>query len=109
MEKHKKTSYNSQLFNMAEFKKDVSTYCWLVKLAICISTILCSISTYGSVSVLVYIWMEDFEIPFEVVAWIPTVLGASTFLPGKARLTIKFNYIKLSKDNIFNTTTQPML
>ena len=63
-------------------KKDEGWYCWLVAGAIFISNTLASMSTYGTISVLVYIWIEKFDIPTEVATWAPSVMNISMFLIG---------------------------
>ena len=65
-----------------EIRKDVGWYCWLVIAAIFFSMIVLSISTYGTISVLVYIWTEKFNISTEVVVMAPSVMSGSLFLLG---------------------------
>ena len=65
-----------------DMKKDGGWYCWLVIAAVFTSMMIMSISTYGSISVLVYIWAEKFNITTEVAAWAPGVMNGSRFLLG---------------------------
>ena len=60
-----------------------SSYSWLVMVAAFISDFLTGISTYGSVSVLVYVWGDLFEISTDVAAWAPAIMGSFFFLTGK--------------------------
>ena len=63
-------------------KKDEGWYCWLVAGAIMVSMTLASMSTYGTIAVLVDIWTNKFNIPTEVVAWAPSIMYVSVMLIG---------------------------
>ena len=67
-------------------KKDEGWYCWLVAGAIMTSMTLTSMSTYGTISVLVNIWTNKFNIPAEVVAWAPAIMNVSMLLIGNLRV-----------------------
>ena len=45
--------------------------------------LLAGISSYGSVSVLVYVWGEKFDISTEVTAWAAAIMGGFFSLTGE--------------------------
>ena len=60
-----------------------SSYSWLVMVAAFTAELLAGISSYGSVSVLVYVWGEKFDISTEVTAWAAAIMGGFFFLTGE--------------------------
>ena len=47
-----------------------------------LSEMIVGMSTYGSLSVLVYMWSEIFHLTTDVAAWSASIMGASFFLTG---------------------------
>ena len=47
------------------------------------SMFLCGMSTFGSVSVLVYVWSEMFKLNANLAAWVPAIMGASYQMTGR--------------------------
>ena len=54
-----------------------SRYFWLVMASVLYSMFLCGMLTFGSVSVLVYVWSEMFKLNANLAAWAPAIMGAS--------------------------------
>lgn len=63
-----------------------SKYSWLVMASVLYSMFLCGMLSFGSVSVLVYVWSEMFEVNADLVAWAPAIMGASYQMTGKKLL-----------------------
>ena len=72
-------------------KANSSGYCWLVMVAAFLSELIVGLSTYGSLSVLVYMWSEIFHLTTDVAAWSASIMGASFFLTGT--YVIEYNSI----------------
>ena len=60
-----------------------SKYSCLVMASMLYSMFLCGMLSFGSLSVLVYVWSEMFEVNADLVAWAPAILGASYQMTGK--------------------------
>ena len=69
-------------------KKDEGWYCWLVAGAIMMSMTLASMSTFGTIAVLIHIWTKKFNIPTEVVAWAPAIMNVSMMLIGNLCVSV---------------------
>ena len=67
-----------------------SKYSWLVMASMLYSMFLCGMLSFGSLSVLVYVWSEMFEVNADLVAWAPAILGASYQMTGKRFFSQKF-------------------
>ncbi|XP_067930839.1 monocarboxylate transporter 5-like [Watersipora subatra] len=65
-----------------ENKKDEGWYCWLAFAAMTISMLMFAASTYGTIAVLLYTWIEMFNLTTEMAVLAPAVLSGSRFLPG---------------------------
>ena len=58
-------------------------YSWLVMVAALLSNFLCGMLTYGSVSVLSYVWADTFKLDADIAAWAPSIMGACFQLTGE--------------------------
>lgn len=58
-------------------------YACVVMVSILYSLFLCGLLTFGSLSVLVYIWSERFRLDAGLAAWAPAIMGASYQLTGE--------------------------
>ncbi|XP_067930002.1 monocarboxylate transporter 14-like [Watersipora subatra] len=65
-----------------ENKKDEGWYCWLAFAAITISMMVFAASTYGTIAVLLYTWIDMFNLTTEMAVLAPAVLSGSIFLTG---------------------------
>ena len=66
-----------------EVKKDSGWYVWLAAAAILVSMTVSQMATYGTISVMVYIWSEKFNITTDTVVWAPSIMNGSMFLLGE--------------------------
>ena len=61
-----------------------SKYSWLVMASVLYSMFLCGMLTFGSVSVLVYVWSEMFKLnAYYLATWAPAIMGASYQMTGR--------------------------
>ena len=71
-----------------------SKYSLLVMASVLYSMFLCGILTFGSVSVLVYVWSEMFKLNANLSAWAPAIMGASY------QMTVEIRMAKISKHGL---------
>lgn len=67
---------------MVQIVKDTK-YSWLVMAASLVSMFLAGALTYGSISVLAYVWADMYDLDADVAAWAPSVMGATFQLTGQ--------------------------
>lgn len=57
-------------------------YSWVVLTASLVSYLITGISTFGSISVLTYVWIEMFTISPDTAAWASAIMSATLALSG---------------------------
>ena len=64
-------------------RKDGGCHCWFMVAAIFMSMLIMSISTLGVISILLYNWIEKFDVSLETATLAPSVMFGFVFLSGK--------------------------